>query len=59
MFNFNHERLGICVTAIRSSRVCYEVAMKYGALLRSPDLEFQRVRFTDSGVSISNLLSLS
>ncbi|KAI8917973.1 putative acyl-CoA dehydrogenase [Entophlyctis helioformis] len=29
MSNFNHERLGICVTSIRSARVCYEVAMKY------------------------------
>jgi alkylation response protein AidB-like acyl-CoA dehydrogenase len=29
MFNFNHERLGIIITSIRSSRMCYEVAMKY------------------------------
>lgn len=29
MYNFNHERLGIIITSIRSSRMCYEVAMKY------------------------------
>ena len=29
MFNFNHERLGIIITSIRSSRMCYEIAMKY------------------------------
>ena len=29
MFNFNHERLGIAISAIRYSRVCYELAMKY------------------------------
>lgn len=29
MFNFNHERLGIVITSVRSARVCYEIAMKY------------------------------
>ncbi|KAJ3300000.1 hypothetical protein HDU76_006182, partial [Blyttiomyces sp. JEL0837] len=29
MFNFNHERLGLAIGALRSARVCYEEAMKY------------------------------
>ncbi|KAJ3410285.1 hypothetical protein HDV05_003967 [Chytridiales sp. JEL 0842] len=29
MFNFNHERLGLAMGALRSARVCYEEAMKY------------------------------
>lgn len=29
MANFNSERLGICVSTLRSARICYEVAMKY------------------------------
>lgn len=29
MFNFNHERMGICIQATRFARVCYEESMKY------------------------------
>jgi alkylation response protein AidB-like acyl-CoA dehydrogenase len=29
MYNFNHERMGICIQATRFARVCYEDAMKY------------------------------
>ncbi|KAI8618151.1 acyl-CoA dehydrogenase/oxidase [Chytriomyces sp. MP71] len=29
MKNFNHERFGICIAAIRSARVCYEDAMAH------------------------------
>ena len=29
MFNFNHERMGICIQATRFARVCYEDSMKY------------------------------
>ncbi|KAI9291318.1 acyl-CoA dehydrogenase NM domain-like protein [Neoconidiobolus thromboides FSU 785] len=29
MFNFNHERMGICIQANRFARVCYEEALKY------------------------------
>ncbi|KAJ3107824.1 hypothetical protein HDU97_003172 [Phlyctochytrium planicorne] len=29
MFNFNHERLGLAIGALRAARVCYEEAMKH------------------------------
>ncbi|KAJ3268584.1 hypothetical protein HDV01_002563 [Terramyces sp. JEL0728] len=29
MFNFNHERMGICIQATRFARVCYEDSMKF------------------------------
>ncbi|KAI0236266.1 hypothetical protein L0F63_003828 [Massospora cicadina] len=29
MYNFNHERMGICIQANRFSRVCFEEALKY------------------------------
>jgi alkylation response protein AidB-like acyl-CoA dehydrogenase len=29
MYNFNHERLGICIQSTRFARVCYEEALKY------------------------------
>ncbi|KAI8906269.1 acyl-CoA dehydrogenase/oxidase [Gorgonomyces haynaldii] len=29
MYNFNHERMGICIQATRFARVCYEESMKY------------------------------
>jgi len=29
MTNFNHERIGICIQAIRFARVCYEESVKY------------------------------
>lgn len=29
MFNFNHERWGVCVQAVRLARVCFEEAFKY------------------------------
>jgi alkylation response protein AidB-like acyl-CoA dehydrogenase len=31
MYNFNHERYGICVQAARMARVCYEEAVKYAS----------------------------
>jgi alkylation response protein AidB-like acyl-CoA dehydrogenase len=29
MYNFNHERMGICIQSTRFARVCYEDSMKY------------------------------
>jgi alkylation response protein AidB-like acyl-CoA dehydrogenase len=29
MFNFNHERMGICIQATRFARVCFEDSIKY------------------------------
>jgi alkylation response protein AidB-like acyl-CoA dehydrogenase len=29
MYNFNHERMGICIQSARFARVCYEEALKY------------------------------
>ncbi|KAJ3307011.1 hypothetical protein HDV03_003338 [Kappamyces sp. JEL0829] len=29
MYNFNHERMGICIQATRFARVCYEDSIKY------------------------------
>ncbi|TPX30676.1 hypothetical protein SmJEL517_g05811 [Synchytrium microbalum] len=29
VFNFNHERLGICMGTVRQARMCYEEAMRY------------------------------
>ncbi|KAI8809547.1 putative acyl-CoA dehydrogenase [Cladochytrium replicatum] len=35
MSNFNHERLGICTTAIRFARVCFEDAYKWSQVRRT------------------------
>ncbi|TPX72235.1 hypothetical protein SpCBS45565_g00582 [Spizellomyces sp. 'palustris'] len=35
MYNFNHERLGICQNAVRFARVCLEESIKYGSKRRT------------------------
>ncbi|KAJ3417081.1 hypothetical protein HDV05_006940 [Chytridiales sp. JEL 0842] len=54
MKNFNHERLGICISAIRSARVCYEEAMVYANKRRT----FGKLLF-EHGVIRNKLASMA